>query len=675
MTKQIRLASLGLMAMVFTGAVLADTAGGGASVKAAGGVELNVWAIGEGVRINPLTGKAFEENAQMLPDGISGDYRTRNWVWDGATKTVALKGAANEVVSFQLIIEGSGLKGITVTAADMAGADRTIPAKQFSFFRAFYVKVKQVVDGKRAPYPLEEGWYPDPLVPLETPRLGAPFALDGGNFGGEKPSVADIRNQTVWVDLWIPPKTPRGLYKGMITVASESGRKTMAVELQVFGFEMPAKANTTLEFLSYADFGKLSKPSRDACFVLANEHRATVNTIRPYVNYDPPWRPAKEGKTFVWEGFDATYGPVINGSLFKHGPRAGVPQDLFVLPFDPKLDRPDAKGAGRGGNWPIPAPTKNNNWEVDFTPEYVAQFKALLTDASAHFAAKYPGTTLAVFQDSLDEPGFHKAAPEVAMAQLRSLQGYIRIVRELNLKNVIYKHDIGSGFEKNKFDLDGNGKMEGSKDVVSALAGVDLWNIHGMCINLDVLQPALKRGAKVWFYNGFEPRVGPTAIATEAVGPRTWPWVVFTSRMHGCCQWHFLSGAKPTDKPWTTGGSPLNPGDALFMYPGDELGMTNSVFSSIRLKAYRRGMQDYEYLHAVATKDGHDKKAMAFAVRGASRPMTGSLDMKDFQDDASHERATVKVAGGDQRCWPHHPEAFEKVRYEMGEYLGGTAAR
>jgi hypothetical protein len=449
----------------------------------------------------------------------------------------------------------------------------------------------------------------------------------------------------------------------------------VAVELQVFGFEMPAKANTMLEFMSYADFANRSKPMREACFALAHEHRATVTTIRSYVNYVPPLRVAEGGKTFVWEGFDATYGPVINGSLFKQGPRAGVPLDLFVLPFDPKLDRPDAKGAGRGGNWPIPAPTKNNNWEVDFTPEYVAQFKALLTDASAHFAGKYPGTTLAVFQDSLDEPGFHKAAPEVAMAQLRTLQGYTKIVRELKLKNMIYKFDIGSGFDKNKFDLDGNGEVEGSKDVVSALPGVDLWNVQGMCVNLDVLQPALKRGAKVWFYNGYEPRVGPTVIGTEAVGPRTWPWVVFTSRMHGSCQWHFLDGAKPADKPWTTGGSPVNPGSALFMYPGDGLGLPDTVFPSMRLKAYRRGMQDYEYLYAVAVKDGHDKQAMAFAVRGASRPMTGSLDMKDFQDDASHERATVKVEGGDQRCWPHHPEVFEKVRCEMGEYLGGATVR
>ena len=85
---------------------------------------LEVWAIGEGVRINPLTGKAFEENAKMLPGGLSGDYRTKNWVWDGATRTVALKGAANEVVAFQLILEGSGVQGITVSDVQGFGRQR-----------------------------------------------------------------------------------------------------------------------------------------------------------------------------------------------------------------------------------------------------------------------------------------------------------------------------------------------------------------------------------------------------------------------------------------------------------------------------------------------------------------------------------------------------------------------
>src|SRR3990172_3848868 len=90
---------------------------------------LDVWAIGEGVRINPLTGKAFEDNPKQLPGAFKGDYRAKNLVWDGATKTVSIKGAVNEVLAFQLILEGPGTTGINVSATDLKGpGGAAIPA-------------------------------------------------------------------------------------------------------------------------------------------------------------------------------------------------------------------------------------------------------------------------------------------------------------------------------------------------------------------------------------------------------------------------------------------------------------------------------------------------------------------------------------------------------------------
>jgi hypothetical protein len=636
---------------------------------------LEVWAIGEGVRINPLTGKAFEDNAQMLPGGISGDYRKKNWVWDGTSRTVTLRAAANEVVSFQLILEGSGAKGITVASSDLTGQAGTgVPMRNLSFLRAFYVKVRQEKDAKRAPYPLEEGWYPDPLMPLDHPKYGAPFAIDGRNFGGTPPPPAEVQNQTVWVDLWVPKTTAKGRYGGVITVASKTGKAEVKVDLEVHGFTLPDDCGTVLEFMSYQNFIKIPQAGREALFRVAQQHRVTITTTYPIRGYTPELAADASGTRLVWDGFDKAYGPMIDGSLYKDGPRAGEPLPIFVLPFGPELDRPDAKGADRGFDWPLPSKTKGDDptkeYEVDFTPEYVAKFKALLRDASEHFAARYPRTTIVLFQDGLDEAGFHKASPEAAMGQLRSLQGYIRIVRELKLKNVQYKIDIGSGFNGCVFDLDGNGKMEGSRDVVSALPGADIWNINGLCLDLEALKPAMDQGASVWFYNGFEPRVGPTVIATEATGPRTWPWVLFLSRMQGACQWSFLHGM--SDQPWTAGGASSknrHAGDAMFMYPGDQLGLTGEAFPSMRLKAYRRGMQDYEYFRALAKKDGNDQRAMTIAKGAVSRPMTGRLDMKGFEDDAANERATVVVAGGDTRSWSHDPAVFERTLAELAAAL------
>jgi hypothetical protein len=633
----------------------------------------DVWAIGEGVRINPLTGKAFEENEKMLPGGIKGDYKNKNWIWEGATKTIKINGAANEVIGFQLILEGAGVKGITVEASDLNGAS-TVPGKNFSFFRAWYIYVDQKKDSKRAPYPLSEGWYPDPLIPLDTPKHGAPFAIDGSNFGGkDKPSA--IKNQTVWCDLWIPKGTKTGEYRSKINIKSDAGAVELNVALQVFGFEMPDEAHSTHEFMSYGGFGRTEKEKRDKMFNLAHQHRITITTTFPLAGYSP--RLLGDNGKFQWEGFDASWGPCISGELYKEGPRAGKPLEYFCLPFEPKLDRPDAKGPGRGYNWPVPAPTKNNNWEVDFSSEYVTQLQSYLKDASAHFALKYPKTTILVYQDSLDEPGFHKAEKDCAFGQLRSIQGYQKIIRELKLPNLKYKLDIGGGFDGNVFDLDGDGEKGGSKDVVKALIDTELWSIHGLCINLEALQPSINKGAKVWFYNGFEPRVGPTVIAGEALGPRTWPWVVWNSGMGGSCNWQFLFNADKGNNPWENGGvvpakssKKGNPhaGDALFIYPGEGIELADRYFGSIRMKAIRRGLQDYEYFYLLAKKDGNKTRADSFARKVVKNSMSGSLDMQDFRDDASGEKAAVKVKG-DQRHWSHNPSEFDKVLLEIGEML------
>lgn len=55
------------------------------SVAAAdGGAALNVWATGDGVRVNPETGRYFEDRADIHKDYPTGDYHKRNGVWDAA---------------------------------------------------------------------------------------------------------------------------------------------------------------------------------------------------------------------------------------------------------------------------------------------------------------------------------------------------------------------------------------------------------------------------------------------------------------------------------------------------------------------------------------------------------------------------------------------------------------
>ncbi|MCD6365597.1 MAG: DUF4091 domain-containing protein [Planctomycetes bacterium] len=656
------------------------------------GVE-NVWAIGDGVRINPLNGKAFEENAEMLPGGVSGDYRAANMIWDGASKVISLKGAANEVLGFQLILEGPGAEDINVTACDLTGPDGArIPAANLTFFRAFYLYVEQQHHAKQAPFPLESGWYPDPLVELEAPKIGAPFTIDGSNFAPLPPDEKlppmpnprreppkDIHNQTVWADLWIPKDAPAGVYSGAITVSSASGSIELTLTTEVFNFALPDENHTVLELMSYGYFPQLSQQLRDEIFNIAHQHRANITNCKPVVGYEPELT-STDGK-FNWEGFDRAWGPAIDGSLYTEGPRAGVALDYFNLPFDPKVDRPDKDTMDKGLGWPIPNKKTDDGLGVDFTGEYVREFTQLLQDADRHFAQKYPDTKVMVYQDGLDEPGFHKPEAAPAFAQMRSIREYTEIFKAADLKQTIYRLDIGGGFARRAHDLDGDGLPPGTRDVVAALPDVGLWNVHGLCIDLEALAPAIANGAEVWFYNGFQPRVGPMVISGEIIGPRTWPWVAWNSDVDGMCVWHFLLGM--TALPWITGGVWVtgdNPteaetrkgsaiaGAAMLMYVGKDVGLPDRAFASVRLKAFRRGLQDYEYFHLLAQRDGDDKRAKAFSTRVVRNSLNAKLDMEDFQDDETHGVATVKFEG-DQRHWSHDGDDFERIRHQIGEIL------
>ena len=626
---------------------------------------IDAWAIGEGVRIDPLTGKAFEDNAKQLPGAFKGDYRAENLIWDGARKAISIAGAANEVVGFQLIIEGPGAKGISVAASELKGpGGAAIPAGQFAFFRAFYLHVKPAPHAKQLPFPLEEGWYPDPLVPLDTPGKGAPFAIDGGNFTGDKPE--GIRNQTVWADLWIPKEQPPGTYRGRITVLSDGGNVELNVAVRVFGFGMPAESHAAFLFESMKYFAKMPTELRNAIFTVAHDHRATM-----LVNATPDrfedCSLKHSGGRFDWTSFDEVYGPAISGKLFEHGPRAGVGLPYFNLAFGPKLKRPDKTYSGRA--WPIPNPTKDDGMEVDFTPEYVKELTALLKDAAEHFAEKYPKTTITVYQNSLDEAGFHKKK-EWAMPQLRSIQGYLRMFNAVGADNLRYQLDIGSGFAKCKFDLDGDGKKERSKDVVDALHGIGpmTWCVSGGRIELDVLEPAKRSGSPIWFYNSARFRVGPTAIGGEGLGLRTWPWVTWNSKIDGMLIWNAL--VEHQENAWKTGGGyKKTAGFASYVYVGGDIGFPTRAYASMRLKSLRGGKQDYEYFFLLSQLDEDRARATYYSTRAARNTMNERLNVTGYSDEKVAAISPVARPFGDGRHWSHNVEDYEKVRYRVGELL------
>ena len=83
---------------------------------------VKVWAVSDGVRLNPVSGHLFESRPDIHKDYPLGDPRGGNSVWNPASKTVSLKAARNEFVAFQVIAEApSGATDVNVKTSGLTG--------------------------------------------------------------------------------------------------------------------------------------------------------------------------------------------------------------------------------------------------------------------------------------------------------------------------------------------------------------------------------------------------------------------------------------------------------------------------------------------------------------------------------------------------------------------------
>jgi hypothetical protein len=408
-------------------------------------------------------------------------------------------------------------------------------------------------------------------------------------------------------------------------------------------------------------------------YALAAEHRLLLSDekARP-VDYD--------GNDYDWKAFDERFGPLFDGSAFRRGPTAGVPIPSWPYPLEYHINRIDKSHIGRNtpNDWPVPAPKTSTGYGVRFTPEFQADLVKALRKWQAHFQQKgWTGTRLTVFQDSMDEPAFHfDGKPGKAGAeQAEAIRKTASLIRDLGMAEFRYRLDIGSGFANNRLDLDDNGQAEGPMDVARALSPVvDLFCIQGLCIDGPSLRYMQQQGAKVCFYNGFEPRVGPNTINGELLGFRTWSVAAWRSGLAGWVDWQFRAdrdyrrdGVKVSRQVFFETTRDMNRN--LYFYRGEQIDRPGWLFASMRLKSARRGAQDFEMLRLLALKDGNDKRAQALAATVCDATFQKEVDVRGMEDDTSGDRHQMVRGFGDGQQWSHDPAAWERFRRQIGEAI------
>ncbi len=461
-----------------------------------------------------------------------------------------------------------------------------------------------------------------PLKPVRAYRIwSVPKA--GKNFGevlvplgeGEeftipwrqnKVASQDQKCQTVFVDIWVPAKVRPGEYATELAVI-QGKKQVAAIPLLVD----VAPAVLSDSFNIAADMNTYSSPARamgvrssDAAaylaaerkyYRLAHSHRMTLNVLPYSQSGSIGWRGAPKitgsgatCKVSDWSEWDERFGPLLDGSAFSAksgyvGPGAGRPLRNMYLPFHENWPSALAKNFKP---WPPPRDyQKMLAWTADLppiekalAPEVAAAWAGVLRAFKKHLGVKgWTRTQYQVYLNNkyyfrrdggrgvslwlLDEP----MAPDDFLA-LRHFGRMTSTAALLSSPAVVqYRIDISRPTHQRDW-LDGV---------------VDLNVCAGQLYSQRRLIARRKRvfGEEYWNYRM------PGSFAGDNVGWAVWP-------IRSLC-W----GATGTI-PWQTIASDgdLQKADATaLMYPGRKFGI-DAPLASIRMKAWRQGLQDAELL-------------------------------------------------------------------------------
>lgn len=296
-----------------------------AEVREAGG--LRVWAAPGLVKIAPVSGEVLADDLGA-PRGSSRAHEAASAVWDG--RQIRLFGARGEYVSCQLCLENlerAPVKAIRIRPQALAGpGGASIGPESVELF------LNHGARNRRGQ------WQPAYCAPLAH---GAPLAIPQSES-----RLRDQRNQTVYVDLYIPKDARPGEYRGAISVALAADTEIIdvPVALEVLDFVLPDRLTFWPELNAFR-----VPPDALDYYRLAHQHRCVLNCWA--------WRPRLAGSgrnvRLDWALYDRHAGPLLTGAAFAGNRRAGVPVECMYLPFEDSWPTPLSPETYRyRGAWP-----------------------------------------------------------------------------------------------------------------------------------------------------------------------------------------------------------------------------------------------------------------------------------------------------------------------------------
>ena len=595
--------------------------------------------------------------------------QTTNSVWNGTV--VQLQGARNEVLEFNLVLEAAAAPAgdVSISFSALTGPGgyeiASAPAtgdglfswtnRNVELFYVRYLEIKglsrlsyETYDERHVPERLrrpwsgagygEGAWTNRPDHDREYPDIAVPMELVP-SFG-----IAAGHNQSAWVDVYVPKDAPAGAYSGRIDVVEGLvATSSVPVALHVRNFMLPdAPAAKTMVFLGYRDINQRylddpwpnpgstndaqSRQIRDRHFLVAHRHKISLVDDNPGAEAWPHDRPRPE-----WE-------PRLDGTLFTRahgyaGPGEGMGNGVFSI--------------GTYGTW-------------DWKDEGATGMWAHADGWAGWFASNSPGTERFLYL--VDESSDY-AQTETWAQWLKSASG-----PGSNLLSFA------------TLPLPEAAAHVPSLDVAASWFTVgdsNLWEA-------SALAQRTNRPKRFFLYNGKRPSNGSFATEDDGVALRELAWAQYKKKIDRWFFWEstyyknfqggmgetrvfqsaFTFGARgETDAVLGETGWNYSNGDGVLFYPGtdrvfpaDSYGVAGP-FASLRLKHWRRGIQDVDYLALAATFD----PVRVAQIVGEMVPRAAWEYGVSDPGDPTWVRTDIS--------WSTDPHRWEAARRELGDII------
>lgn len=513
--------------------------------------------------------------------------------FDFSSDGISLHAARNEVVAFQLIAHRLGhdvKQQLTLQLDELHSENSVFAAKSnVSLFQAWYHSVENGgytwgPNSEVLPWP---GNYPDALIPQFSGCQQTVTQFDMVSINTEAGS-----NTALWMDLYVPKEQPPGVYTGVVQLQSpDMDDVELPITLHIHDAMLPDRPTIDAVgevYLAYTLEGVGEDRSSKQWIEMAHCYQRLAHQHR--VVFIERW---DQPSAMNWAAYRQYAGPMLSGDAFAStagyiGPGENTPVSVWRTPwpqvFNVRITKPPSDAEVQGFE------SDARRWQQE----------VLANDWSSTRYFAY------VF-DEVDGPVDNEKE------DINLSRSYIKNAHRL-MQAVQQAIDRGAG--EGRIDLiwtSHSDPRQWLNDAELDLVGITrFWAPNASAAPSTFLTQRKEAGERVWFYHSGHPSIGVHSINASGIEMRTWGVTTARYQLDGNLMWAVNLGdmEAPYRLPIYKPGEDRF-GNGVMVYPGNQLPKIGfpavpGPIPSMRLKAWRRGLQDAE-LAELARRNGQQK--------------------------------------------------------------------